>query len=300
MLDPTAAAELVQHLDELGGEGIAVVACEHRADYFASCPRVVERTLEAPPPPLEDAAFCQPPYRVRSGGIALRGITLRQGAQRLFENLDLELHGGEVTALVGRNGVGKTTLLRAIAGLHPFEGRIESRYRESPRVGLVYQNADWQIFMPTVRDEIRYAVDDPDEEWYHWLIDALGLRIHEGTPPLLLSEGEKKRLSVATILMHGRRDGVLLDEPTLGQDAYNADIMGRTARAVADAGATVLAATHDLAWAQRHADRLILLGEGRVLADGSPNEVFRQGGAWKQAGITVPSWLHVAREAVPA
>lgn len=292
MLDTTNATDLVSHLEELTQQGTTIVACEHRADYLAALPATRRMWLPSSrnhDDPLEQAL---PPAPVAGvGTIELEGLELGFTRQRLFQDLTLSLRGGEVVAIIGRNGVGKTTLLRAIAGLHPYEGTIRNGDGHPASFGLMFQNPDWQLFNPTVRDEIRYHVPEPDEPLYAWLLQALSLKQYEDVPPLLLSEGEKKRVALALLLMHHPRHGVLLDEPTLGQDDYHRMILGRTTRGLAEAGCIVVATTHDLAWAKRHADRIVLLAPGRVVADGTNGDIFEDRSAWAEAGLVIPSWI---------
>jgi energy-coupling factor transport system ATP-binding protein len=192
-------------------------------------------------------------------------------------------------AVVGPNGIGKTTLLRSLAGLQSYTGTVTADGGRSD-FAMVFQNPDLQLFNATVRDEILYRVPDPPMAWYRWLIEALGLCEYEGTPPLLLSEGEKRRVALATALMRGPRHGVLLDEPALGQDEAHKAQLARTMHALARAGQLVVMTTHDLALAAR-ADRMVLLGEGGFVADGPPVEVLRDEGAWAQEGLRVPDWV---------
>ena len=292
MLDTTNATELVRHLEELTQQGTTIVACEHRADYLAALPATRQMRLPASrnhDEPLEQAL---PPAPVSSvGTVELQGLELGFTRQCLFQDLTLSLRGGEVVALIGRNGVGKTTLLRALAGLHPYGGTIGSGDGHQTGFGLMFQNPDWQLFNPTVRDEIRYHLRESDETLYAWLLQALSLEQYENVPPLLLSEGEKKRVALAILLMRHPRHGVLLDEPTLGQDDYHRQILGRAARGLADAGCIVVAATHDLAWARRCADRIVLLAPGRVVADGTTRDVLENRSAWAEAGLVIPPWI---------
>ncbi len=119
---------------------------------------------------------------------------------------------------------------------------------------------------------------------------ALGLKAYEETPPLLLSEGEKKRVALATVLMRRPRHGVLLDEPSLGQDAAHKALLMRLARSLAGAGQLVVMTTHDLALAVQ-ADRLIVLHEGRIVADGPAASVLSDKRVWQVTGLTVPAWV---------
>lgn len=109
-----------------------------------------------------------------------------------------------------------------------------------------------------MREEILYKLPDPNMTTYHWLLQTLGLADYEATPPLLLSEGEKKRVALATALLRAPRHGLLLDEPSLGQDAAHKARLMALARALADTGRVVIMTTHDPTLA-RQADRILHL-----------------------------------------
>jgi energy-coupling factor transport system ATP-binding protein len=290
MLDGTAAAELVSHVVELADSGTTIAICEHREEYLRVVPGLRTLRLAGPQgrvgpetslPPVRCAATASP--------LQVSGVTVRLGGRTILQELSLEPMAGEVIAVVGRNGVGKTTLLRALAGLVPFEGSIVMEGGQ-PDLGLVYQNADLQLFNATVSSEILYRVPEPDMALYGWLLDALALAGYEDTPPLLLSEGEKKRVALATVLMRRPRHGLLLDEPSVGQDADHKTMLMGLAHALAGAGYLVILTTHDLTLAAR-ADRIVLLGAGGVVADGQPDWVLRDDGAWASVGLTVPDWV---------
>jgi energy-coupling factor transporter ATP-binding protein EcfA2 len=196
---------------------------------------------------------------------------------------------------VGRNGVGKTTLLRTLAGLQPYKGLVSVESAEAgrngrPDLGLVFQNADLQLFNATVAEEILYRLPRPDLNFYAWLLEALGLTAYEQTPPLLLSEGEKKRLALASVLMRRARHGLLLDEPALGQDSRHKEMLLRLLRSLAAAGWLVILTTHDLTLAAQ-ADRLLLLGPDGIVADGPAGAVLADGPAWVRIGLVVPPWV---------
>jgi energy-coupling factor transporter ATP-binding protein EcfA2 len=228
--------------------------------------------------------------------LEVSGLEVELGGRPVLRGLDLIAAGGQVLAVVGRNGAGKTTLLRALAGLQVHSG-IVTVEGGRPHLGMVFQNPDLQLFCPTVRDEILYRLADPDLARYAWLVKALSLTRYQETPPLLLSEGEKKRLALATILMRGFRHGVLLDEPTLGQDGRHRAMLVRLIRALTEAGQLVVLATHDLDLAAQ-ADRLLLLDAGGIVADGPPDEVLSDRAAWAAAGLVVPDWVRVDKLAV--
>ena len=301
MLDTTSASELVQHLIDLARSGTAIVICEHRAKYLRDVPNLQTVRLDGlalggdqggsgerlrfPSSALpEFPASSAPDFR-----LDVSDLGVRLGGRSVLRDLSFSAAGGQVLAVVGRNGVGKTTLLRALASLQKHTGTVRVD-GDRPDLGIVFQNADLQLFNATVRDEILYRLPDPDVARYCWLLDALGLRRYEDVPPLLLSEGEKKRVALATVLMRGPRHGLLLDEPALGQDARHKARLIRLARALAAAGHLVIMTTHDLELAA-NADRLLLLGQEGFVADGPPAQVLRDDAAWKKVGLVVPAWV---------
>jgi energy-coupling factor transporter ATP-binding protein EcfA2 len=273
MLDGTAATDLVTHLADLACDGTTVVVCEHREEYFCSIP---------------DLAPASPPAH----RLEVEGLAVALGGRPVLRSLSFSAEPGHVVAIVGRNGVGKTTLLRVLAGLQKHEGSVTMNGGR-PDLGMVFQNADLQLFNASVRDEILYRVPEPDMDLYAWLLEALGLAHYEDVPPLLLSEGEKKRVALATVLMRRPRHGLLLDEPSLGQDtAHKAELI-RVARALARAGQLVVLTTHDLTLAAQ-ADRLALLGPEGFVAHGTPAEILRDEAPWAELGLSVPDWLEIA------
>ena len=155
---------------------------------------------------------------------------------------------------------------------------------------MVFQNPDLQLFNASVREEILYRVLDPDMGYYEWLLDALGLAAYEETPPLLLSEGEKRRVALATVLMHQPEHGILLDEPALGQDAVHKEILLGVVHALAEAGQLVVLATHDLELASQ-ADQLVLLGPAGIFAAGAPAELMRAEDLWQGMDLLLPEWV---------
>jgi energy-coupling factor transport system ATP-binding protein len=304
MLDSTAAAELVDHLAAQEWAGKAAIVCEHREEYLRAIPglRTLRlRTADDGPRTTDDGRWWPGQEAGHSmgqetghGGAAgarleVAHLAVALGGRSVLRDLSFSLEPGQVVAVVGRNGAGKTTLLRALAGLQKHEGLVTAGGAR-PDFGLVFQNADLQLFNASVRDEILFRVREPDMGRYAWLLDVLGLARYEQTPPLLLSEGEKKRVALATLLMRGPRHGVLLDEPSLGQDAVHKAMLLRLARTLAEAGQLVILTTHDLALAAQ-ADRLLLLAPEGFVAEGPPAQVLRDGAAWARLGLLVPEWV---------
>ena len=304
MLDSTSALDFVDLLGEQIVAGRAMVICEHRHEYLAHLPRLRQVSLNYDPGQLPaftsgaptPASPEMPPAPASQKDplhLKLRRLHARRGSTQVLSGLDLDLYGGQVTALVGPNGVGKTTLLRLLAGFQPYEGALELAEEpgRKPALGMVFQNPDLQLFNASVRQEILHRLPDPDMGYYTWLLHALGLHAYEDTPPLLLSEGEKRRLALAMVLIHRPEHGILLDEPSLGQDARHKRTLIHALRAVAASGVIVLMATHDLELAAQ-ADRLMLLSLRGILADGPPAQVLADSSAWHELGLAIPEWVH--------
>ena len=216
-------------------------------------------------------------------------LAVHLGGRSVFRDLSLSWAGGQVVAIVGRNGVGKTTLLRALAGLQAHAGRASGRRGTAGfRYGVPERRpAALQRDSPR-RDPVQGARSGTDA--VRWAACDAGLDHCESIPPLLLSEGEKKRVALATVLMRGGRHGLLLDEPSLGQDSAHKALLMRVCRALAAAGRLVVITTHDLQLAAQ-ADRLLVLGSEGFEAEGRPADVLRDASPWGRIGLTVPGWV---------
>jgi energy-coupling factor transporter ATP-binding protein EcfA2 len=291
MLDATAVFELVTHLADLAGSGSTVVVCEHRAEYLQGIADLRAVHLDGAPDvqPYDFLQTSEIAEQVPGFTLEVSDLGVKLGGRLVLQDLSFSARGGEVLTIVGRNGVGKTTLLRALAGLQKHTGSVTVN-GQRPDLGIVFQNPDLQLFNATVREEILYRLPDPRMDRYTGLVGVLGLSRYEETPPLLLSEGEKKRVALATVLMRGPHHGVLLDEPALGQDVAHKDHLMRIAHALADMGQLIILTTHDLTLAAQ-ADRLMVLGPDGFEADGLPADVLRDGVVWKRVGLRVPEWV---------
>ena len=182
----------------------------------------------------------------------------------ILRGLDLELAPGERVALMGRNGAGKSTLLRHLAGLAaPTRGRV----RRSGRAALLLQNPNDYLLHERVGDEASPAA-----------LEAVGLAAQAERHPRDLSGGQRQRLALAVVLDGEPPAAVLLDEPTRGMDRATKGDLATRLRGLADRGVAVLVATHDAEFASAFAVRVVLLADGRPIADGPIEEVL--GGGW--------------------
>jgi energy-coupling factor transport system ATP-binding protein len=189
----------------------------------------------------------------------------------VLRELELVVAPGERVALMGRNGAGKSTLLRAAAGLvEPVRGSISA-----PRgCALLPQSPGDLLVRERVGDEL------PGEEGLRALA-AVGLEAAVDADPRDLSGGERERLALA-VVMAGRENGrlpgiICLDEPTRGMDGARKAELSEWLEGLAGAGAAVIVATHDVEFAARVATRVVLLGDGILIADGAVDEILSGG-----------------------
>jgi energy-coupling factor transport system ATP-binding protein len=191
--------------------------------------------------------------------------------REVLRGIDLLVAPGERIALMGRNGAGKSTLLRALAGLIPAaHGSISV----PGGVSLLTQNPGDFLIRERVSEEL------PGEAGLAALREV-GLEWALDRDPRDLSGGERQRLALA-IVMAGRGDGALpgavcFDEPTRGMDRARKDTLSARLESLAGAGAAVLVATHDVEFAAAFCDRVVLLADGDVIADGARQEILSGG-----------------------
>ncbi len=190
----------------------------------------------------------------------------------VLRGVDLKVQRGERVALMGRNGAGKSTLLRTAAGLiGPVRGRVET----PGGMALLTQNPSDYLVRERVGDELPKAAGEA-------ALRLVGLEHAVDADPRDLSGGERQRLALAIVLA-GRMEGeeppglVALDEPTRGMDRARRDDLVGLVEGLAARGAGLLVATHDVEFAAAFAERVVLLGDGCVIADGPVEEVLSGG-----------------------
>ncbi len=226
--------------------------------------------------------------------IALEGVTVVLGGRPVVDRVTLQVRPGEWVALIGPNGAGKTTLLRAIARLVTFSGSIslEGRLTRSMRrtelsrtLAVVPQDPTTPAWM-TVGDYVLLGrtphlgplakEGTRDREAAGRALARLDLLVYRKRRLGTLSGGEKQRVVVARALAQEARI-VLLDEPTASLDiGHQQQALELLDELRAESGLTLVAAMHDLTLAAQYADRMVLLDEGQIVADGVPDEVLTQ------------------------
>jgi energy-coupling factor transport system ATP-binding protein len=231
--------------------------------------------------------------------VSVRHLTLRRGTADVLHDVSCDIRADEFVAVIGANGAGKTSLLQAMAGvLRTARGTVRvqgldiARARDAAeRIGFVFQNPEHQFVTSSVRDELTYGLRHmPAEQADARAADVLarfGLTDRADVHPFLLSGGQKRRLSVGTALVGGA-PVLALDEPTFGQDRARADELLELLAALHRDGTTIIVVTHDMQLVAEYATRAIVLGGGRIIADGTPTEVFADDALLARAGLRPP------------
>jgi energy-coupling factor transport system ATP-binding protein len=213
------------------------------------------------------------------------------GGTRALDGVDLVIRRGERVAVVGQNGSGKTTLVRHFNGLlRPTEGRVivdgvDAAGRRvaalAAAVGLAFQDPDRQIFAARVRAEVAFGprnLGRTGAELDRAIDDALvttGLDGEAATNPYDLGYSRRKLLALASVLAMNT-PVVVLDEPTTGQDARGVARIQRVVAELSGAGRTVVAISHDMRFVAETFERVVVMGAGRIILDGTPAEVFAE------------------------
>jgi energy-coupling factor transport system ATP-binding protein len=270
-LDPEGAAMILTSVLALINQGRHAVIAEHRLERLTSEARglvmVAGGIVQAADPKMWRAPDIGAPRPRRSpvGAEAwsLQRVSAGFDGKLVLDGIDLAGCSGEVVALSGPNGGGKTTLLRLIAGaIAPVAGTVE---RRPGRIAYLPQNPTALLHRPTLRDEVSLTLDRAGEnEPPEAILKELGLSAVAERYPRDLSCGERQRAALATVLP-GKPRLVLLDEPTRGMDAAARVALVELVARLRDDGASIVLATHDEDLRAALADRVVRIGDAKAV-----------------------------------
>lgn len=225
-----------------------------------------------------------------------------------LNGVSVDIYEGEKIAVIGSNGSGKSTFFLNIDGVFmPEQGKIiyrdmvinKKNLKELRKnIGIVFQDADNQIIASTVMAEVGFGPMNlklPKDEVLTRVNEALkymNISHLKDRPPHYLSGGEKKRVSIADIIAM-KSEIIIFDEPTAALDPLNSIMLEEVLLKLGDEGKTMLISTHDVDFTYRWAERVLVFNDGKIIADGSPLEIFQNKEILKKANLKQPTMLEV-------
>ena len=226
----------------------------------------------------------------------------------ILKNISLSIPKGQRLAIVGKNGAGKSTLAKAICGFITTEGQYTSRGEDikqesvkerAERVGYVLQNPNQMISSNMIFDEVALGLrlrgisEEDIKERVYQALKTCGLYEFRKWPISALSYGQKKRVTIASILVLGP-EILVLDEPTAGQDQRNYTEIMEFLDSLQEKGHTIVMITHDMQLMLDYSDRALVVSDGQILADLSPAELFTHPDILQEANLKETSIFALA------
>ncbi len=241
--------------------------------------------------------------------LAVQDVHFRyNGGVEALKGVSLTVKEGEFVAIMGQNGAGKTTLVKQFNGLlKPTSGRVLVDGVETTKtsvaalartVGFVFQNPDHQLFSETVDEEIAFALknfgfaSDVIENRIEWAVNLLGIAQYRKTSPFMLSGGERKRVALASVLAWDPQV-LVLDEPTIGQDHQQKENLRQFIVQLQSQGKTVIIVTHDVEFVAECNPRVVLMRDGKIVADGEGNKILTNPQVLEESSIVLPQIAQV-------
>ena len=296
-LDMTAISELREHLRLIKSQGKTIVAAEHRLYYLMNvADRVIylengrvagdwtpEQFLALPTEKRQrmglraiDLQEEQPACFAVSAAkpvLELKDVTLSYQEHPVLQDICLRAAPGDVIAVVGHNGAGKTTFSRVLCGLHPeaagaylWNGKPQKPKERMKRSYMVMQDVNYQLFAESVAAECTFGIRYPDTALAEKTLEELGLASFRERHPNTLSGGQKQRLAAAASMVCGK-DLLVFDEPTSGLDYDSMVRLAALIRSLADRGKIIFIVTHDYEFVCRTCTRVLHFGGGMIRDD---------------------------------
>jgi energy-coupling factor transport system ATP-binding protein len=280
-------SKLVDHIEELHGAGIDVPEHYLYAKRFGMNPSNIDGIRKRI---ASEGIQLGVPKRDSGGNVVLEARAKVEVPGKVLVDADLALREKQVLAIMGRNGAGKSTFLKAIMnfldkqltaqssltvdGVDLSRANIQKRGKY---IAYVPQSFDLMLINKTVEDEVSYSLRKRGAKDYKQKTDEFlklfGLQEFRRRDPLMLSVGQRRRVAMASALSSGVKV-VMMDEPTSGQDFYHKEIIAREIAMLKGLGYSFIIVTHDAKFVYRYADHMLVLDAGKKVLEGTPEEVF--------------------------
>jgi len=248
----------------------------------------------------------------KAGAGKLFGGGLKKSASRdILDDIDLTINEGDFAAILGPNGAGKSTLLNLIFQIETsYRGKITlggkdirtlKRQKLYQHLGLVFQNPEWQFVTNDVEQELLYSLrnlelsDQQKNKKVQEMLRTFHLEDEKGQSPFLLSQGQKRRLSVAAMLLTGQKM-LFLDEPTYGQDYQNQLELMELMKNLNQNGITIVLVTHDMSLVADYVDTVHLLLDGKIGFSGTPEQLFADDDLVEEGRLLRPVTWELSRK----
>lgn len=245
--------------------------------------------------------------------IKWKGISFGyQEEKKVLKDVDLSIQKGEKIVVIGSNGAGKSTLflllngiLKPESGSYAYKGREIHYSKQEMRmlrkeIGIVFQEPDQQIVSQTVFHEVAFGLmnlgysKEEVKQRVLAMLEKLNIQDLKDCPPHYLSGGQKKSVTIADILVM-EPEVLLFDEPTASLDPLNQENVERILGQIANEGKTIVVSTHDMEFASRFADRILVVGEGTIIGNGTPVEIFSDKNLLSRALVKPPAVYEIMK-----
>ena len=243
--------------------------------------------------------------------LKVEGLSVSYGDNpAIIEDMSFSLKKGERLAIVGKNGAGKSTLAKALCGFVPSHGKLtykgqdisqDSIAERSERIGFVLQNPNQMISQTMIFDEVALGLrlrgieETEVEERVHEVLKTCGLYSFRKWPISALSFGQKKRVTIASILVL-KPEIIILDEPTAGQDYKTYTDIMNFLDSLQKQGHTIVMITHDMQLMLEYSDRCLVVVEGKIIADDNPVTILNQKDLLESANLKQTSLYTLAQK----
>ena len=303
-LDMTSIGELREHLKLIKAQGKTVVVAEHRLYYlmdvadrilylengrlagdftpeqFRALPAEMRRHMGLRAVDLTEERPSGLPASCAEPVLELKNVTLFYQKQPVLHDLSVQAAPGDVIAVVGHNGAGKTTFSRALCGLHReasgayfWNGKPQTVKERRKRSYMVMQDVNYQLFAESVEAECTFGIRRPDAGLAEKTLEELGLAPFRKRHPNTLSGGQKQRLAAASSMVCGKEQ-LVFDEPTSGLDYDSMVRLAALIQRLSAMGKIIFIVTHDYEFVCRTCTRVLHLDRGGVRDDLPMTEAF--------------------------